>query len=110
MIVDATTRFATTTSGAIVIPVIAGLLVVSIVGAFAWLRNVTTTLRTQNATLADIKGEVQTNGGGSLKDAVLRVCEKQDATSKALDLHIADANYQRGRMDAAIEKVNSLPN
>ena len=53
--------------------------------------------------LAVIEREVRTNGGSSVKDAVLRVEETAKATKQQLDQHLIEAAYQRQRLDTFLD-------
>lgn len=126
--IDAT-PWANTISGQIVLPVIAGLLVVLIVGA---IRIVPRMMREQAANrrlmnerfdrledrtdaqdvkLESIEHETHTNSGSSIKDAVIRIegkldvfAVRQKATDQKVDDHMAQARLDLQRIDRALER------
>lgn len=72
-------------------------------GAYVGYVKIRNTLTELTSKVKSIESEVHTNGGASLKDAVIRVEERQAATADKLDDHLRVAAYQQGRMDKLIE-------
>lgn len=120
--IDAGKPFSQSIAGLILLPAIAAvlaLLVVYIVRKLPELLNASKAavialaefrssidqrLDSQDHQIASIAHEIHTNNGSSLKDAVIRMEERQKAVVEKLDDHLEFSAYQVQRVDKFIDK------